>query len=208
MANMFRGNKHVRTGILAFFRDNLTAYLDEAESQWGTKVIRPNRMEAFEAVSFNHEDKCIIAVSIGSSRSFTTTDVDEFGGRSYRPDYDVQIYTWCLGGYDENDDATYTGRVEALASRDDISAIIRAMLLDQPALGQPDAFELIESSLEEEYSLGEATPNASGRYIAGSVHNFTLRVDESLVRKTNEYANTIIVDADKLLEDHEEGNQL
>lgn len=207
MANMFRGNKHVRTGILEFFRDNLTAYIDEAERQWGTTVIRPNRMEAFEAVSFQHEDRCIIAVSIGRSSKFTTTDIDAFGGRSYRPDYEIQIYTWCLGGYDATDETTYTGRVEALASRDDISAIIRAMLLDQPALGQPEAFELIEDTLDEEYSLGEATPNVSGRYVAGGVHNFTLRVDESLVRKTNKYANTIIVDADKLLEDHEEGNQ-
>lgn len=206
MAKMFRGNRLVRTGILEFFGSNLTSYIAEAERQWNTTVIRPNRMEAFEAVSFNHDDRCIIAVSIGQSSSFTTVDVDGFGGRSYRPEYDVQIYAWCLGGYDANNETTDMGRVEALASRDDMSAIIRAMLLDQPALGQPEAFELIESTLVEEYSLGEATPNISGRFIAGSVHTFTLRVDESLVRKTDIYANAIIVDADKLLEDNEEGN--
>lgn len=200
-----RGARDVRVGILGFFQSNLVQYIQKAETQWNTTLTRPNRMEAFEAVEFGHSDRCIIAVSIGQSSEFTTVDLDVYGARSYQPNYDVQIYTWCLEGYSETGETTATGRVDALSSRDDIAVVIRAMLLDNPALGQPDAFELIENTLIEEYSTGEATPNSSGRWIAGCVHNFTLRVSEDLIRNAEYYANTFDVDADKLLEDQEEG---
>lgn len=203
MAKMMRGARDVRKGVLAFFGNNLRKYIELAEVQWDDVVIRPNRMEAYEAVSFEHEDKCIVSVSIGQSSSFTTVDIDETGARSYRPDYDIQIYTWCLAGYDENGDTTETARVTALSQRDDIASVIRAMILDNPDLDQPEAFELIENTLSEEYSTGEATPNSSGRYIAGVVHNFTLRVDESLINIPDGYANEISIDTDKLLEDQD-----
>lgn len=203
MARLMRGARDVRKGVLAFFGKNLRRYIEQAEMEWNDVVVRPNRMEAYEAVSFEHEDACIISISIGQSSSFTTVDIDQTGARMYRPDYDVQVYTWCLAGYDDDGNTIDTARVTALSQRDDIASVIRAMILDNPALGQPEAFELIESTLIEEYSTGEATPNSSGRYIAGVVHNFTLRVDEALIHIPDGYVNKVYVDADKLLEDQE-----
>jgi hypothetical protein len=81
--------------------------------------------------------------------------------------------------------------------RDDLTAVTRACLLGRLSLGQPDALNLMASSMEERYSEG-TKPNDSPRYVAAGWHQFTLEVDESLVRDPLGTADTIVPDA-KLL---------
>lgn len=176
-----RGPEQVRNDIAAYLGQAVPLMVDKARTQWGMDIpTEPAFYFPYEPTGIDHNKPPIVAVSISSGGDFTTVDIDDWGAMEYRVTYNVSIFMWCATPLGENGEVPEDSREQSLRLRDQLATCIRAVLLQKPSLGHPDRYQTVEGSLREEYSEATPTGNASGRFISGSVHNITVKVDEKL----------------------------
>lgn len=192
---LMRGSSPIRKDIIATLQQKVPQMTALFNQTYGTTIPVPGRYEEYEALKLHHAEGPLISVSVGRASGFNIVDIGGWGETEHRPQYKINIYTHCFTPAEDDGTVPDRARYAALQLRDDLAAIIRAVILDNPALNDVDKYEYMQKSLEEEYSDSQAVPNASGRHVAAVIHSFTLTVDESLDRSgTNHIYSPVEVD--------------
>lgn len=184
MTVLMRGVHLVREGVMTYLRDAVPAMAAYAEAQWQEEFqfVLPTKYLPYEALGIEHGSGPIVSMSIPRVAGFVRMDYDEMLAEQYRAVYTVRILMHCFTP-DAMTEVPENAREVTIRQRDDLTTLIRSAILDRLSLGQPDVFQVNESTLTEEYSDAVPTPNASGRWIAASALTFSVQFDEGLYRQ-------------------------
>ena len=191
MSVLMRGAYLCRTLIMGYMREAVPRMSEFARDQWGTdhNFDDVEFYEAYEALKMSHGQGPTLSMSVSRTSGFRRVDYDPVMAEQYRAEYMIRMFVYCYTPDSEipeeldEDQVVENARQQTMRQRDDLSAIVRACILDRLSLGHPDVFDVNEGSLVEEYSDGTPVPNASGRWLAACAFTFTVRVDESLYRE-------------------------
>lgn len=192
MTTLFRGATAVRMAVVDYLSVVVPAIIDQARTDWGMTEYQlpyPVAYDAYEPYALDRWP--IIGVNITAASRFTRVDIDDSGGNEYLSQYNIRVFTWVRTPMDESESPIEPEYSESIRLRDDLAACVRASLLRSGSLGQPNAILFDETSMSEDYS--EATGVKGDRFVAGTIHAFTIRFDESVPLIPLGNANTISV---------------
>lgn len=193
MTDLFRGATAVRAAVVDYLTLMVPNIVDRARTDWGLDEYQlpyPLKYDAYEPYALDQWP--LLGVNVTSASRFTRLSVNDDGGLRSMPSYNVRVFTWVRTPMDENEDPLEPEYSESIRLRDDLAACVRAALLTTGNLGQ-QAIIFDETSLSEEYS--EATGTRGDRFVAGVIHSFDIRFDESVPILPLGIANTIDVQA-------------
>lgn len=194
-ARLMQGPVPVRESIVRVLRSEIPKTIDKYNSQYGSGVRYPEFYEEYEVEGVRHGSGAVLSVSVSNARNLATVDTDDWAAMQYLARYLVTVYGWITTEAEEDGSVPVDARVRTLRERDMLAVCIRATILNNPALDDPERYALIENTLEEDYSDASPTPNASGRYLSGVTHTFVIEVEEQLDRTGTTYLDSpVIVD--------------
>ena len=188
---LFRGATAVREAVVDYLTVAVPFVVNQARSDWGLDEYQlplPVAYNAYEPYALDRWP--IIGVNVTQSSGFSRVNVLPDGGNQYLSRYTIRVFTWVRTPMDENEKPIEPEYSESIRLRDDLAAVVRAALLRSGSLGQP-AIIFNETSLSEDYS--EATGVKGDRFVAGVIHAFEIRFDESVPLIPLGVANTIDV---------------
>lgn len=191
---LMRGAHPLRENLKLFLEAKVPTMVTRAGELWGVQLVQPKRYESYEPTGLRHGDGPLIAVGVERASNFVTVDMDQWGANEFRVTYSCSVYTWCFTEEDEDGEVPLDARTETLRLRDDLATVVRAVILGNLNFGHEELYQLDERSLTEMYSEGSAVPNASGRWVAGVVHTFDVKSDESLDLTGTRYLGSAIVE--------------
>ena len=189
---LLRGATAVRSAVVNYLTATVPDVVDQARDQWGlneNELPYPVKYDAYEPYALDRWP--LIGVNVASASEFTRFQYVRYASGQYMSQYAVRVFTWVRTPMDKDDIPMEPGYSESIRLRDDLSACVRAALLRSGSLGQPDAILFDEASLSENYS--EATGVKGSRFVAGVIHSFTIRYDETVPLLGLGYTDTIEV---------------
>lgn len=179
MAVLYRGATVVRDAVVDYLSTTVPVIVDQARAQWTVDEYAlpyPVKYDAYEPYALDRWP--LLGVNVVQADMFDRLHYDDAMSQQYMASYTVRVFTWVRTPMDENDIPLEPEYSESIRLRDDLAACVRAALLRSGSLGQPGAILFDEGSLTEEYS--EATGVKGDRFVAGVVHSFRIRVDETI----------------------------
>lgn len=194
MAELLRGATAVRAAVVDYLQAVVPIIVAQARTDWSLDEYQlplPVKYDAYEPYALDRWP--LVGVNVVTANTFTTIDLLPDGGQRYMAKYTVRVFTWVRTPMDEDQTPMEPEYSESLRLRDDLAACVRAALVRSGSLGQPNAILFDEGSLVEDYS--EATGVKGDRFVAGVVHSFDIRFDESVPLVPLGDANTIDVTA-------------
>lgn len=189
---IMRGATLVRSSIVDFLEDRVPGVVDQARTEWQLDEFQlpyPLKYDAYEPYALDAWP--LLGVNVTNSSEFNRVDFDSAMSQVYLVTYRVRVFTWVRTPMDENEVPIEPEYSESIRLRDDLSAVVRATILREPSLGNA-GFYMDESTLQEEYS--EATAVRGDRFVAGVIHTFDVRVDESTALSGIGTSDTITVE--------------
>lgn len=176
---LFRGATAVRSAVIEHLEDTVPGVVDEARTAWELDEFELPYPVAYDAYEPYALDKWpLVGVNVVQSDNFSRVDWTIGGGPRFLARYSIRVFTWVRTPMDENDTPIEPEYSESIRLRDDLAAVTRASILRSGHLGRPGQIMMDEGSLTEEYS--EATGVRGDRFVAGVVHSFEIRFDESV----------------------------
>lgn len=173
-----RGATFVRAQIASYMEQQLPGQIALYREVYGLDEYQlpvPVKYDAYEPYALDRFP--LMGVVIDNASSFALSEQHPHGMRFYRPNYSVQLFTWVRTPTDSTE-KNYTPEYDQTARlRDDMAAVVRAVLLHTASFGNEKLF-WNESSLQERYS--DTTAVKGDRFVAGVTHSFTVKVDEAL----------------------------
>lgn len=200
---LFRGATQVRDVVIQYLEITVPEIIDQARTDWEVDEYQlpyPVGYDAYEPYALDKWP--LIGVNVVQSTDFNRIDYMDDMGQRYLSNYTIRVFTWVRTPMDMNDTPLEPGYSEAIRTRDDLAACVRAALVRSGSLGQPGAVIFDETSLTEEYS--EATGVKGDRFVAGVIHSFTARFDESVPIVSIGEADTISIDSQTINETEED----
>ncbi len=176
---LLRGATAVRAAVVDYLTATVPGVVDQARTEWGVDEYQlpyPVKYDAYEPYALDRWP--LIGVNVAKADSFSKYQYARYGSSQYMSQYAVRVFTWVRTPMDEDQIPLEPGYSESIRLRDDLSACVRAALLRSGCLGQPAAILFDESSLSEDYS--EATGVKGSRFVAGVIHTFNIRFDETV----------------------------
>lgn len=178
---LMRGATNVRVAIAAYLKTSFPIMRNRALATWSN--ARPEELpqimvfNPFDNIMFDGGSKPILGVEVYRATDFTLSDLSEVGSE-YRPRYQVHVNLWTWSLQDAIGDTLGPQRASAIRMRDDLTALVRACVLDRPTFGTGDALVMDQKSLAEDYHQANPAPNTSQRYFAGAQLSFDVIADE------------------------------
>ena len=191
MTDIFRGATAVRQAVADYLSVAVPIVAAQARDDWMmTEIQLPDvvKYDAYEPYALDMWP--LIGINVTNANDFIRVDIDDDGGNQYLAKYNVRVFTWIRTPMDADDTPLEPEYSESLRLRDDLAAVVRAALLKTGSLGQR-AIIFDETTLTEDYS--EATKVKGDRWVAGTIHSFTIRLDESVPLVPLGTANTITI---------------
>ena len=176
---LLRGATAVRAAVVNYLTVVVPEIVDQARVDWGLDEYQlpyPVKYDAYEPYALDRWP--LIGVNVATGNSFTRYQYTRYGSNQYMSQYAVRVFTWVRTPMDEDQIPLEPGYSESIRLRDDLTACVRAALLRSGCLSQPDAILFDEASLTEDYS--EATGVKGSRFVAGVIHSFNIRYDETV----------------------------
>lgn len=192
---LFRGATAVRAAVVAYLSNAVPSVITEARTAWNLDEYQlplPVKYDAYEPYALDRWP--LLGVNVVQANNFVRRSYEPGMTQRYMNQYLVRVFTWVRTPMDENDTPIEPEYSESIRLRDDLAACVRAALLKTGSLGQP-AIVFDETSLSEEYS--EATGVKGDRFVAGVIHSFEIRFDESVPLVGIGDADTITVMANR-----------
>lgn len=179
MTTLYRGATVVRSAIVQYLETVVPSKVDQARADWGVdeyELPYPVKYDAYEPYALDQWP--LLGVAVSQADNFNRLHYDPAMSNQYMAQYTIRVFTWVRTPMDENEVPIEPEYSESIRLRDDLAACVRAAILQSGCFDQPDSILFDESSLTEEYS--EATGIRGDRFVAGVVHSFQLRIDESI----------------------------
>lgn len=135
----------------------------------------------------------LVGCVVSRVRNLYRVDTDAIAASMFRSKYEMQLFLWVRTPQLADMSSASPPYDECLRLRDDLTVIVRSVLLTDGSLGS-DRMEMNEDTLNETYS--EATKVTGDRWIAGTSWNFDVTFDEALVLDQIGTAETFNVTAE------------
>ena len=197
MTTLYRGATVVRSAVVTYLETVVPEIIDQARTDWEVDEFHlpyPVKYDAYEPYALDRWP--LLGVNVTQAGTFNRLHYDDAMSQQYMAEYGIRVFTWVRTPMDENDIPIEPEYSQFIRLRDDLAACVRAALLRSGSLGQPGAILFDESSLTEEYS--EATGVRGDRYVAGVIHSFSIRVDETVPLTGLGEAETVNIEGDSL----------
>jgi hypothetical protein len=175
---MMLGARNARMAVSMFLADAMPPRLAEYRTTWGyttTDLPDPRKYFSYEPVAVDKWPS-IITVVMGMGR-LAVDDYADFSEPEYGVIYQMRTYVWSRG----------TGPVQATNIRDDLTTVVRDLLIDNPRLqnanhsnGYDCGYRVDDTSVREEYS--DLTLLKGERVACASFIAYDLRAQESPTR--------------------------
>lgn len=179
MTLLYRGATVVRDAVVDYLEATVPEIVEQARSEWNLEDYElpyPVKYDAYEPYALDRWP--LMGVNVVQADMFNRLHYDSSMSQQYMASYTVRVFTWVRTPMDESDIPLEPEYSQSIRLRDDLAACVRAALLKSGCLGQPGAILFDEASLTEEYS--EATGVKGNRFVAGVIHSFRIRVDETI----------------------------
>ena len=197
MTLLYRGATVVRDAVVDYLEATVPEVVDQARDDWDIDEYAlpyPVKYDAYEPYALDRWP--LLGVNVVQADMFNRLYYDQAMSQQYLASYTVRVFTWVRTPMDENDIPLEPEYSQSIRLRDDLAACVRAALLKSGCLGQQGAILFDESSLTEEYS--EATGVKGDRFVAGVIHSFRIRVDETIPLVGLGDADSIDIDSQSL----------
>lgn len=203
---LMRGATNVRWAIAAYLKEAFPKMRTKALSSWSNanpaEIPQIMVFNPFDNIVFDSNSKPILGVEVYRAQDFTLSDLSDVGAE-YRPRYQVHVNVWTWSLQDAVGDSLGPQRASAIRMRDDLTALVRACILDRPTFGTGDALVMELKSLTEDYHQANPSPNTSQRYFAGAQLSFDVIADEVVLEtflndRTKPNTFEILVEVDNL----------
>lgn len=193
--SLLRGATAVRAAVIDYLSETVPTIVDLARTEWDLDEYYLPYPVAYDAYEPYALDKWpLLGVNVVQAEEFSRKSYEEAMSQRYLVQYTVRVFTWVRTPMDENETPLEPEYSESLRLRDDLAAVVRASLLSSGSLGHPENILFDEGSLSEEYS--EATGVRGDRFVAGVIHSFQIRFDESIPFVGLGSADTIDLEVD------------
>lgn len=190
---LLRGATAVRQAVIDYLEVTVPEIVDLARNEWELDEYQLPYPVAYDGYEPYALDKWpLLGVNVVQAEEFNRRSYEDAMTQRYLVQYTVRVFTWVRTPMDENDIPIEPEYSESLRLRDDLAAVVRASLLRSGCLGHPNNILFDEGSLSEEYS--EATGVKGDRFVAGVIHSFQIRFDESVPLVGIGSADTITLD--------------
>ena len=206
---LFRGATAVRNAVVNYLENMVPIVIDAARDDWDVdeyELPYPVAYDAYEPYALDQWP--LIGVNVVQADTFRRiNNIQALGGANeYLSKYLIRVYTWVRTPYDADELPLEPEYSQAIRLRDDLAACVRAALIGKSgSLGQPNAIIFDEASLSEEYS--EATGVKGDRFVAGVMHSFEIRFDESVPLTIIGASDTIVLDTQTIAETEQEEDE-
>lgn len=174
-----RGATAVRTAVADYLSGVVPQVVSQARTDWSLDEYQlplPFAYDAYEPYALDRWP--LLGVNVAQAGKFNRVNYHPDMSQQYLVEYTVRVYTWVRTPMDENEMPIEPEYSASIRLRDDLAACVRAALIKSGCLGKPNVILFDEGSLSEEYS--ETTKVKGDRFVAGVIHSFTIRVDESV----------------------------
>lgn len=161
-------------------RQRVTAHLEslypDALEQWRVEHGLDSKILRDPVAYYPHEPQALdrwpmVAVTTPRMAGLQRSELIDGDTTEYVSSYAVRVFVWTNAG----------GWAQAIAERDDLTTVMRSLLLDRPTFGHDECEILLqEGSLSEEYA--DITPVKGDRYVTGAYVGFDVRVHERVTR--------------------------
>lgn len=199
---LLRGATAVRQAVIEYLGVTVPEIVDMARTEWELDEYHLPYPVAYDAYEPYALDKWpLIGVNVVQAEEFFRRSYEDAMSQRYLVQYTVRVFTWVRTPMDENEVPIEPEYSQSLRLRDDLAAVVRAALLRSGCLGYPNNILFDEGSLSEEYS--EATGLKGDRFVAGVIHSFQIRFDESVPLLGIGSADTISIDTNAVGPDGE-----
>jgi len=192
-----RGVYDVRTAIADYLAEAMPVKIAQARAQWNLGSMWlpvPLRYDAYDPLTTN------IYPTVGSlvtrSRGFSRIDYNADRNEQYRVQYSTRVFVWVkTPEYIDTNSLVDQPYDSTMKVRDDIVAVLRSTLLDDPSFGTgvPDGpvLEMDEGSINEEYFDAIQQNGQTATWYAGGSIAFDMSSIESQYREPLGSADTI-----------------
>jgi hypothetical protein len=210
---LVRGATTVRQAVSEYLASKVPVMVAQARAEWELSddaLPVPVLYDAYEPYALDRWP--IIGVNVVQAGGFNRRAYGLDMSQRYLSQYTVRVFTWVRTPfieptydtpvvdnnfkYDElvtPPETTSSTYDETLRLRDDMAGCVRAALLSSGSVGHPESILFDEATLTEEYS--EATGVKGDKYVAGVIHSFSIRVDETVLMASMGTADNIVTEA-------------
>ena len=211
---LIRGATTVRQAVSEYLASAVPTMIAQARTEWELSddaLPVPVLYDAYEPYALDRWP--IIGVNVVQAGGFDRRAYGLDMSQRYLSQYTVRVFTWVRTPFVETTydstpvvdsnlkydelvnppETTASTYDETLRLRDDMAGCVRGALLSSGSVGHPESIQFDESTLTEEY--GEATGVKGDKYVAGVIHSFTIRVDETVLAASLGTADDITVEA-------------
>lgn len=184
--HQMRGATTVRIGVAKYFKDAYPDMRARLIRSWDANPADIPMIEVFnpfDNTAMSGDSAPILGVDVGRSTSFGQTDIEPGAVDEYRPKYSVTITAWVWSRRDDEGAAmeAQLNRASVIRMRDDMTAILQAILLDRPSMGT-EWLCTIPSSLTVEYPEPSPSGTNNQRWLACGRLLFDVQYDEHQLR--------------------------
>lgn len=181
-AEFVQGPTAVRKDILEYLKVQFPKVVEDANSQWDSDapLVAPRKWSLYEPLGISHRTGPLLGIGVSNSPSRRPVDFSGALELEMLTRYNVRLYLWCYTPEYTTELVPDDAREQALRLRDDLSTLLRAMLISYPGMHKPGTYQIQTGTITEDYSDATQTGNNSGRYIAAVVVSFGIDVEERL----------------------------
>lgn len=202
---LLRGNTLIRALLAGYLKVKMEHLIDVARLQWedidSDRLPYPKRYDAYDPLQT--KEWPTVGANIVSDGNYKRVDITEYGDNEYQARYRIRLFCWVRTPKNARGKGIGPYYDTCMKMRDDMGAILKAALLDEPGLGTTDEKNepqvmVMEETLQTEYFDATRLSEESGHYSAGVSINFDLDVQESLWREASGIAHTIDIAVDQM----------
>lgn len=181
MTFTMRGARDASEIVTDFLKVQVPIQVEALKTEWGlndTELILPKKYYPHEPPALDrwpvlatvvNDDRIIRRMDYGSSADET----------NYMWSYAMRVFVWCNS----------KGMDAVQNQRDDLTTLVRILLLSEPSLGSGGRAYVEETTMSTSFS--DVTPVKGERYVAGAFIAFDMRLEETLGYLTAQTRNTV-----------------
>lgn len=202
-ATLFRGATQLRGWLLGYLQTNMPLITTQARADWGLNAYQlpiPQSYDVYDLPMTQPNRYPAIGADFPTETNHVRTDFTDRAEPEYWSNQTGSVYVWVSTPRTADDllEGPDT-RATCMRVRDDVTELVRQLLLGTPSLGQgPDTCWLEETAL----NVNKMEPMRAGEnradWLSGSLISVVYRVKSELSFPILGHANTIDFTAQKL----------
>lgn len=172
------GPDELRRTLETFLLSELNPIIDAARVRLGIQDYElpyPKQVAVDDPYATSTNMYPVIGFIINHDNEHTRTDNSDSMESEYWIRYSCRFVVVCISPQDDEEKFLQPPRTQAMRLMQRLTACLKALLLDQPTLGDKENLELIESTMTTDYLEAFLMKTQSERYVSQSIINVDIK---------------------------------